>query len=494
MYWKDWDSIRADEARHRQGRMLHNFLKTQVLKYSPFYIDMFKRVGLSADDIRSLDDLHKIPFTSKADIAPSPEEPGKPRQIVLQPDAETYASTIGLGKKLELAKNKLFQGREFRDQVLDEYLPIFFIATTGRTALPTSFMYTKYDLKLFKEAARRLLVIAGAIREKDFIVNIFPYAPHLAFWMVYQAGIQTGCQMFHTGGGRVLGTEKIMKMIESFKATVVVGIPGYVYHLFSQAAERGLDYSKVRLVVLGAERVTPGYKKRISELLESMGAKNPTIMSTLGFTEARVAWIECPVENSIEESTGYHLYPDLEIFEVVDPDTGEPVGEGESGELAYTCLDWRGSVVLRYRTGDYVRGGITREPCPACGRTCPRMSSDITRLSDRGELKLAKVKGTLVDFNEFFPIMSDINEIHEWQIEIGKRHGDQHGLDEITLNLCLKAGVDEEAVVVRIGQVVKERMELSIENVNFYSQEKISELLEIEVRPKELRIKDTRNE
>lgn len=494
MYWPDWDRITVDEARHRQGRLLHNFLKTQVLRYSPYYQDLFKNAGLTADDVRSLDDLHKIPFTSKADIAPTPDDPSRPRRLVLQPDPETYAGTISLGKKIGLMKNKLVQGRELKDQVLDEYLPIFFIATTGRTALPTPFMYTKRDLLLFNEAARRLLVMAGIKRENDFIMSIFPYAPHLAFWIVYQAGIMSGCQVFHTGGGRTLGTGKIMKMIESFKATVVVGIPGYVYHLLTQAAESGLDYSKVRMVILGAERVTPGYKKRISELLESMGAKNPTILSTLGFTEARVAWIECPIENSLVESTGYHLYPDLEIFEVVDPDTGNPVGDGESGELAYTCLDWRGSVVLRYRTGDYVRGGITREPCPACGRTCPRMNSDITRLSDKGELQLTKVKGTLVDFNEFFPIMSDQTEIREWQVEIGKRHGDEHGLDEITLNLSLKEGVDVEAVVSQIDKTVKERMEVSIEKFNLLTPEEIDNLLEIDVRPKELRIRDRRKE
>ncbi|MCX6645733.1 MAG: AMP-binding protein [bacterium] len=494
MYWTDWDRISEDEARHRQGRVLHDFLKNQVLKYSPFYIELFKRAGLSADNIKSLDDLHKIPFTTKADIAPTAEDPAKPRKLVLQPDPDKYASTIGIGKKLGLMKNKLVQGRELRDQVLDEYLPIFFISTTGRTALPTPFMYTTRDLQLFNEAARRLLTIIGAKRDKDFIISIFPYAPHLAFWIVYQAGIMNGCQMFHTGGGRVLGTEKIMKMIESFKATIVVGIPGYVYHLLTLAAEQKLDYSHVRMIVLGAERVTPGYKKRIAELLESMGAKNPIILSTLGFTEARVAWTECPTENSIEQSTGYHLYPDLEIFEVIDPETGKPVGKGESGELAYTCLDWRGSVVLRYRTGDYIRGGITREPCPSCGRTCPRMSCDITRLCDKGELQLTKVKGTLVDFNEFFPIMSDQKEVREWQIEIGKRHGDEHGLDEITLNLSLKEGADGEAVVNQIDKVVKERMEVSIEKFNLLSPAEISSLLEIEVRPKELRIKDKRKE
>ena len=332
---KNWDKLSKEQYREKQGAALHRFLKDQVLKYSPLYKELFKSSGLGPDDIRSIDDLSKIPFTFKKDIAPTKEDPSKPRRLILQPDESTYASTIGPGKKLELLSNKLTTGRSFKDQVLDEYLPICFIATTGRTANPTPFVYTSRDMLLFKEAATRIFTVADVHRSRDFALNAFPYAPHLAFWIVYQGGVATGTPMFHTGGGKVFGTEKIVSTIKSVGATIVVGIPGYIYHIMRQAAERGMDYSKVRMVVLGAERVTRGMKRRLKELLESCGAKDPVILSTLGFTEARVAWIECPLRNSTRESSGYHLYPDLEIMEIVNPETGKEVAEGGIGRA---CL------------------------------------------------------------------------------------------------------------------------------------------------------------
>jgi len=494
MYWKDWDRLETGIVRERQGAMLHRFLKTQVLPYSPFYRDLFKREGLTADDIRSVGDLRKIPLTSKVDIAPTSDHPDKPRRLVLQPDPKTYASSIGLGKKVGLFREKLATGRHIKDLVLDEYLPVFFIATTGRTANPTPFFYSKTDMALFEQAGKRLFEISEVRRADDFVISIFPYAPHLAFWIVYQGGIVTGTPVFHTGGGKVMGTDRIASMIEKFDATVMIGIPGYTYHLLRIAQEKGADYSKIRLVVLGAERVTVGYKRRLLELLTSMGAKEPIILSTYGFTEARVAWMECPTANSVEETTRYHLYPDMHIFEIIDPDSGEPVGDGESGEIAITCLDWRGSVVLRYRTGDYAKGGITWQPCPVCGRKVPRLSTNITRLSDRGELQLSKVKGTLVDFNEFFPIMHDQKEILEWQVEITKRNGDPHELDEIHLHLTVREGSECDEVVRRVCGIVRERMELSIENVLFHDICEMTDRLGMETNPKEIRIRDRRKE
>ncbi len=498
MFWNNWDRMDPESMRERQGAMLHRFLKTQVLPFSPYYRELFKRERLTADDIRSLDDLRKLPFTSKRDIAPSAEDPERPRRFILQPDPKTYSSKIGLGKKLGLIRDRLLTGRKLPDLVLDEYLPVKFIATTGRSARPTPFIYTRYDLKLFREAARRLFVLTGIQRDKDTIINIFPYAPHLAFWIVYQAGIEAGAPVFHTGGGKVLGTDKIIAVTQAYRATVLVGIPGYLYHMLRIASERGSDMSTVRMVVLGAERVTVGLKRRLKVLLESMGAKDPVILSTYGFTEARTAWIECPSEDTITESMGYHLYPDIEIIEVVDPETGKAVGEGEAGEIAYTCLDWRGTVVLRYLNGDFARGGITTKPCPRCGRRVPRLTTNLTRVTDRSEIqvegRIDKVKGTLVDFNEFFPIMTDCEEVVEWQVEITKRNDDPHDLDEIHLHVAVTSKCDQGELVQHLRKKMAEAMEVTPSEVHFRSAAEMTERLGMESRPKELRILDRRPE
>ena len=114
---------------------------------------------------------------------------------------------------------------------------------------------------------------------------------------------------------------------------------------------------------------------------------------------AKLAWSECrPPEG--EAPSGFHIYPDMGFVEVVDPASGERVPEGQPGEIVFTQLDARGSIVLRYRTGDLIEHGISHAPCPHCGRTCPRLLGRISRICDVHHLKLDKLKGTLVDFNQ----------------------------------------------------------------------------------------------
>ena len=88
-----------------------------------------------------------------------------------------------------------------------------------------------------------------------------------------------------------------------------------------------------------------------------MGAKNPRAIATYASTELRLAYGECVTKDLV--SMGYHTYPDWEVIEIVDPKTGEVVGEGEAGEVVYSALDWRGSCLLRYRTGEMAKGGLT---------------------------------------------------------------------------------------------------------------------------------------
>src|SRR5690606_23306282 len=141
-------------------------------------------------------------------------------------------------------------------------------------------------------------------------------------------------------------------------------------------------------------------------------------------------WTECmPPEG--EETTGFHTYPDMVFLEVIDPETGDRVPDGQPGEIVCTPLDARGTVVIRYRTGDLIEGGITYEPCPHCGRTCPRLLGKISRVSDIRELNVNKLKGTLVDFNALENLLDDTDGLGTWQIELRKRHDDPWETDQV---------------------------------------------------------------
>jgi len=274
------------------------------------------------------------------------------------------------------------------------------------------------------------------------------------------------------------------------KPTVILGVPSYVYHVFREAKQRGVRFDFVKKVVLGASRITRDFKVKLAQICGSIGAEDVSVLGTYGFTEARCAWAECPT--SIDVSSGYHLYADKEIFEVVDPETGEVKGDGQDGELVYTSLDSRASVVMRYRTGDFVKGGITYEPCPYCGREVARISSDITRLSNVRDLQLSKIKGSLVNLNHFDAVFSEIAAVDEWQVEIRKKNDDVYETDEIIVYASVKEGSDPKAVEEEIKKKMALSTEVTPNNVCFVAHNEIVKRLELETANKEKRIIDAR--
>src|SRR5262249_46791369 len=158
-------------------------------------------------------------------------------------------------------------------------------------------------------------------------------------------------------------------------------------------------------------------------LAHQLGAEETRIVSTYGFTEAKMAFPECPTLPE-EGASGFHLYPDLALVELVDPKTGEQVPDNSPGEIVYTPLNARGTVVIRYRTGDIAEGGLTWSRCPHCGRLSPRLLGPISRVSEKRALNLEKLKGTLVDFNVLEHLLDDQRGVAAWQIELRKRHDD----------------------------------------------------------------------
>ncbi len=193
-------------------------------------------------------------------------------------------------------------------------------------------------------------------------------------------------------------------------------------------------------------------------------------------------------------STGYQLYPVLGIFDVVDPDSGEPVGDGETGVLFYTPVDGRGSLVFRYRTGDIAHGGITWQPCPSCGRTVPRISSHITRRVSVEDLRLSKIKGTLVNLDDFAHVLSAHGAVEEWQVELRKRNNDPHDLDEIIVYIAPRAGTSGKAAKRGVDQALRQALEVSPNEVIIEPLPKLLERLGMETKLKEERVVDRRPE
>lgn len=487
--WKDIGRLSKSELMDLQNRKLRYFINRHLYPFSPHYQDLFKKNKIAPDSIRTAADLKHIPFTSKKDFI-DPNNPRKPIDFILQPDAQKIKKAWPLPELLKLKALALLKGEEeVKEKLGREYRPIFITFTTGTTDKPLSYVYTKYDIdNLFKSGSRMLELFD--IRTTEYIVNLFPFAPHLAFWQVVYAGLSSNALILSTGGGKAMGTEGNISAILKLQPTVILGVPSYIYHVLRQAQEQGKKMPSIKKVVLGAARVTSAFKEKLAEVLASMGASDISVFGTYGFTESRCAWAECPAQNFV--SSGYHLYPDKEIFEIIDPKTGEVKGEGEDGEIVYTSIDSRGSSVIRYRTGDFVKGGITWEPCPYCKRTVPRLSSDITRISDIKDVHISKVKGSLVNFSNFSACLSDFKEVDEWQIELCKKNNDPFEVDELIVYITCKDSVNRPQLTESVKQKLLNMTEVSPNDVLYIPMPDMLKRLELETANKERRIVDKR--
>ncbi len=471
--WHKLQYLKPKKINQLQNNLLKSFVKSQI-PYHPYYRELFKKNKIGFSDIKTADDLKKLPFTTKEDIAPTKGSPKKFLDFVLQPNEKLIRQYASLNKKIKIIFNK--------DSAYREYKPIHIHFTTGRSALSVPILYTQHDLSKLEESGRRMFDILGA-SSQDIVVNSFPYAPHLAFWQTFYAAKAASLLSLNTGGGKIMGTEKIIKSIQSMKATILVGMPGYLYHLIRTAKDEKADFSSLRLVVFGGERIPEGLREKIKGYLKGLGSKTPRVLSTYAFTEGKAAWLEC------KEGHGYHLYPDFEYIEIVDKN-GENVGEGEKGEIVYTSLDWRGSIFLRYKTGDITKG-VYYEKCPNCQRTLPRIDANIERASEYREFKLTKIKGSFVNLNVFFPIMMSHKDVEEWQIEIKKKNNDPYEVDELIAYVAPKKNSNFEKLRRDLMRKIIKETEVKPEIVKINLKELLNRL-GMETELKEKRVVDNR--
>jgi len=488
--WSQIAYLSKDEIHNMQNKKLEGFINQYVYPFSKHYQKLFDQNNINPKTIKTVDDLKRIPLTSKHDFISSDEKPERFKDFILQPDKDKIRKYWPAGKLARLAISSAIKGKKYTEnQFIKEFRPSFMTFTTGTTNQPISYFYTQYDINNLHISGSRMLNLFD-IEGSDKVVNMFPYAPHLAFWQVVFGGLESSILIMSTGGGKVMGTDGNISALLKMKPSVVLGVPSYVYHVLREAKERNCKINFIKKVVLGAARLGEGFKEKVAELLRSMGAEDVSVFGTYGFTESRCAWAECPT--SIDIASGYHLYPDKEIFEIIDPKTGDVKGEGEDGELVYTSIDARGSVVLRYRTGDFVKGGITTEPCPHCQRQVPRISSDITRLSDVKDFQLSKIKGALVDLNHFTSVLSEIKTIEEWQIELCKKNNDPFEVDQIVVYLCPTPDCDRQQVEKEIKKKILLATEVTPNEIHFIGLQEMVGRLELEVANKAKRIIDTR--
>ena len=195
-----------------------------------------------------------------------------------------------------------------------------------------------------------------------------------------------------------------LEKVTAFRPTVLWGVPSFVRRFLDEAKRQGRDLSAARLVITSGEPVPPALRAEMKALLAACGAGDVQFRARYAFTEMQGGLVQCA-----EDAPGQNVTPDLYHLEVVDPETGRRLPDGESGMLAITHLHRRGTVLLRYLVGDIVT--LSREPCPHCGRIGERVVRTPRRTGS-----LVKCRGMLVNTDVVIDVLSAVEAIGVFQI------------------------------------------------------------------------------
>lgn len=330
--------MRLSRLYAEQERALAHYIRREVYPHSAYYRRVIDAAGLGAGFITTRDDLRRLPLTTPAEAA------SHLRSLVLIPTADRVIREGDRSLALRLAWARLIGKAEEGRSTLVEPLfkPVQWMAD-GDLRIG----WTASDLDGLAELGRRWLEHAG-LRRTDILVSVLPVDAHLAFWQL-QLGARRGGV-----GTVVLGNGVDGALVRSWRPTALAGWPDDLERLLEDIASAGGDLPGLRTVLAVGEPLDDEPRRRLADLAAIVsGLEPPAIVAAWAPSGARALWTEC------RDGIGFHTWPHAEVVEVVD------------GELVWSSIGWRGTVVLRMTSG--VHGKVDEAPCPACGRSTPRV-------------------------------------------------------------------------------------------------------------------------
>ncbi|MFD1020701.1 phenylacetate--CoA ligase family protein [Thalassobacillus hwangdonensis] len=301
----------------------------RVYEHVPFFKEKFDESGIKPEDIKSLDDLRKLPFLVKQDLR------------------NHYPFGLFAVDRSELVRIH---------------------ASSGTSGKPTVVGYTKNDICMWSELVARAISIAGG-KKGEVLHNAYGYGLFTGGLGLHCGSEELGMATVPVSGGN---TDRQITLIEDFEPTVICGTPSYLLNIAEHMENAGKDPRKTSLKygVFGAEPWSEEMRRTLEEKFDIKACDIYGLSEVLGPGVA----MECH-----EAQDGLHIAEDHFLAEVIDPETMEPVPEGQDGELVFTSLTKEAFPVIRYRTGDIA--SLTRGTCK-CGRTTIKMSRVKGRIDD----------------------------------------------------------------------------------------------------------------
>ena len=405
----DADILHASRERIEQIQ-LEGIQKTvlDVYEHIPFYKKSFDEAGFDPRSVKSLDDVARIPFVQKQDLR----------------DAYPYG----------MLAVPLKDVREIH-------------MSSGTTGIATVGAYTEHDIKIWGECFSRAVDFAHG-DENDVMQICYGYGLFTGGLGAHYGSISAGCATIPISAGN---TERQIRILREMGPTILACTPSYAMHIADTAIEMGLDPARdfsLRAGIHGAEPFSDNFRR---DLERKLGYR---VLDIYGLTETMgpgVA-IEC------WEQQGLHIAEDHFYPEIINPETGEVLPDGEWGELVITTLDREASPVVRYRTHDITR--IIPGECP-CGRTHRR----IDRIHGRTDDMLI-IRGVNVFPSQIEDVMKTFPEMSSWyQIEVDTDH---RSLDIVTLkaepnpNVDLDSIADIDRLQKRISAALKAALSVGV--------------------------------
>ncbi|HSW36573.1 MAG TPA: hypothetical protein VLH18_08225 [Candidatus Limnocylindrales bacterium] len=440
--WNKISRMPFSGIRKLQDELLSKMINQELAVRHPHYRALFKELRIDPAGIKRVEDLSRLPFTEKKDMQPPKNDLLYPKRFVLEmPGKEETPSKKG--------GFKFFGKKDTGENPLDYRFSSLYY-TGGRTAKPVPIEYTLYDLENLKETGARAFDILGLTRD-DTLINAFTYAPNVYFWQMFYSTIGIGSTALQTGGGKVLGLEKILKAMDNMEASVLAAAPGYAMFALQTLSHFGFSAQNLERIITGNDYTPMVVVERLRTLMQQVGARDNRVQRIYFVSEAKSGWAEC------EPGFGYHTNPDHMLVEVVDPESGAVKNEGEPGEVVITHLDSRGTVLLRFRTGDIATGGITTEPCPHCRRTVPRILGDIERKTNIFDMQT--VNGSIqLDGNALRKTMFGRDDVLLWYTEIVS----SDAKDALKVVVKGVSGTDEQALMKSLEQGLRDELKVPV--------------------------------
>lgn len=399
MIWNEpMEKMSRDEMLQVQSNRLKNMV-TRVYHNVEFYRKKMQAIGIEPGDIQSVEDLVKLPFTTKQDLR------------------DNYPFGLFAVPKSEVVRLH---------------------ASSGTTGKPTVVAYTRKDIETFSEVVARAFCCSGGSKN-DIVQVAYGYGLFTGGLGIHYGAEKLGATVVPISGGN---TAKQLTLMKDFGTTILACTPSYALYLAEAMADAGIDAKELplRIGIFGAEPWSQEMRVKIEQGL------NITAHDIYGLSEIIGPGVAC----SCEYQDGLHIAEDHFIPEILDPETLKPVGAGVTGELTFTTITKEAMPLLRYRTRDLSK--LNYDTCQ-CGRTNVRMAKIFGRSDD-----MLIIRGVNVFPSQVESVLLDIPEAKPHYMLIVDRKGTLDTL-EIQVEIDEKYFSDEMAQLNKIRQKIKQKVE-----------------------------------